>query len=543
MMKKNTIKVWTGAMAIMLLASSCDDFLDINKNPNAATSADVNLVLPQAIVASAGASNSFNSYGGHFGGYIANAGGFSGFGTLLTYNLTASDYNGLWTTTYQDPLRDLKYVIDNSEGNDQLSYFNAAAKIMSVWNYMKLVDTFGDIPYTQALRGEEGILTPEYDPAADVYQALIATCDEANDIINNTVTPLRLTKGSDPLFGPLAESTTERDAIAQMADWKRFANSLKLKMLVRIAASAGTFTFDDVDNSGGVSDGDFITDDAIVDPGYEKNRPNPEWNTWGRTTADALSNASRIPTTFSFAFYSGTKLSDAGRGRTIFVNYPSTPTNQLGNEVNNPVAVASQVQWAGSGAYAGLGVLKGPAQGQPILLLAEVKFLLAEAQLTGKLTLGGYATSFNEGITASFNYLYKDQTEAVTAAVAPLVTAYMTANNTANIGARSYLVNIADATTDAQRLEAIITQKYIANNMIASDESYNEFRRTGYPVTSPGGAPAVDIASNKSTITDRTDRLPTRVMYPSSEAAYNAANYRNIDYRSATAERIFWDPN
>lgn len=527
----------------MLLASSCDDFLDINTNPNSATTADVQLVLPQAIVASASLSNSYNSYGGHFGGYIANAGGFSGFGTLLTYNLTPSDYNGLWTAMYQDPLRDFKYVIDNTEGNDQLAYFNAAAKIMSVWGYMKLVDTFGDVPFTQALRGEEGFLTPTYDPAADVYTALIATCDQAIALIDNSATALRLTKASDPLFGALAESTAERDATAQITDWKRFANTLKLKMLIRSNAAAGSFTFS--------ADG-FLTDDAIVDPGYELNRPNPEWATWGRTVAGALSNSSRIPTTFSFAFFGGAKLNDVGRGEVIFVNFggnngsgsvTATPTNQLGNEVNNPTIIASQVTWAGSQAgFTGLGVLKGPAQGQPIMLLAEAKFLQAEAQLALKLP-GTMATTFDEGITASFRYLYKDQAEVVTTDVTPLVAAYLTANSSGNIGARSYLVNMADATTDAQRLEAIITQKYIANTMIASDESYNEFRRTGYPVTVPGGTAAFDIASNKSTITDRFDRLPTRVMYPSSESSYNSTNYRDIDYRSATAERIFWDPN
>lgn len=526
-MKKINSKIWAGAMAVLLLASSCDDFLDINTNPNQATVADVQLVLPQAIVASASVSNAYNSYGGHFGGYIANAGGFSGFGTLLTYNLTPSDYNGLWTTTYQDPLRDLKYVIDNTEGNDQYAYFNAAAKIMTVWNYMKLVDTFGDIPYTQALRGEEGFLTPEYDDAATIYADLIATCDEAIALIDGAQAPLRLTKAFDPLFGSLAEATAQRDAIEQITDWKRFANTLKLKMLVRTNAAAGSFTFS--------TDG-FITDDAIVDPGYELNRPNPTWATWGRTIAGALSNSSRIPTTFSFAFYNGTKLSDAGRGRTLFVNFPSTPNNQLGNEVNNPTIVANQVTWAGTGAYSGLGVLKGPAQGQPIMLLAEAKFLQAEAQLTGKLA-GTYTTTYYEGITASFSYMYKDQAEVVTQSVAPLVTTYLTANAT------NRLVEIEAATTDAQRLEAIITQKYIANTMISSDESYNEYRRTGYPVTVPGGAAALDIASNKSTITDRFDRLPTRVMYPSSEASYNAANYRNIDYRSVSAERIFWDPN
>lgn len=70
------------------LASSCEDYLDINTNPNQPTVADVQLVLPQAIVASASVANTYNSYGGHFGGYIANAGGFSGFGNLFNYNLT-----------------------------------------------------------------------------------------------------------------------------------------------------------------------------------------------------------------------------------------------------------------------------------------------------------------------------------------------------------------------------------------------------------------------------------------------------------------------
>jgi hypothetical protein len=48
------------------------------------------------------------------------------------------------------------------------------------------------------------------------------------------------------------------------------------------------------------------------------------------------------------------------------------------------------------------------------------------------------------------------------------------------------LVEIEAAGTVPQRVEAIITQKYIAMNMITSDESYNEFRRTGFPVTVPG---------------------------------------------------------
>jgi hypothetical protein len=108
---------------------------------------------------------------------------------------------------------------------------------------------------------------------------------------------------------------------------------------------------------------------------------------------------------------------------------------------------------------------------------------------------------------------------------------------TANEGNR--LVEIEAAVGIPQQLEAIITQKYIAMTMITSDEAWNEYRRTGYPRTIPGGGPAFDIASNKSNITSRPDRLPTLIMYPVTEQSYNASNYRTVDY---TSELIFWDP-
>ena len=535
---------------MLFLASSCSDFLDINENPNAATVADVNLVLPQAITASASIASAYNNYGGHFGGYIANAGGFSGFGTLLSYNLTPADYNGLWTNTYQDPLNDFKYIIDKTEADAANVYFNAAAKIMSVYLYMKLVDTFGDVPYTEALRGSEGLVTPAYDDAATIYADLIATCDEAIDQIETAVNGVggtRLTAASDPLFGEFAGSSVA----THMNAWQKFANTLKLKMLVRTSTPGSPAAgFASLDVALG-----FITDDAIVDPGYELNRPNPAWATWGRTVAGALSNSSRVPTSYSFAFYSGAKLSDPGRGKTIYVNFPQTPHNQLGDEADADPVVANQVTWQGRNLpadtldngeiaidYSTVGVLKGPAMGQPLMLLAEAKLLVAEAQLNGFIA-GSYTTSYYEGITASFAYLYKDQSESIVqpesnvsskpVTIDSLVEAYIGLNE----GSR--LVEIEAATTPAQRLEAIITQKYIAMNMITSDESYNEFRRTGYPVTVPGGGENVDIASNKSTIGERFDRLPTRVMYPSSESAYNPLHYRVVDYRS---ERIFWDP-
>lgn len=536
-MKKMKLKYILGAALLVFATTACEDQLDINTNPNAATQADVQLVLPQAITASAFIANQYNSYGAHFGGYMANAGGFSGFGNLLSYNLTPGDWNNLWVNTYQDPLTDLKYVIDQTNGKDEYAYFNAAAKIMTVVNFQRLVDAFGNIPYTEALRGSEGIVTPKYDDAATIYQDLYAKLNEAIATIDaaptNAVAPLRLTKATDPLFG--ATGTTERTASEQIADWKKFANTLKLRILVRVSGVASFNSF--VTTNAASLENNFLTTDAIVDPGYEPNKPSPTWASWGRNIDLSLANASRIPTRFIFSFYNG-KITDPARGEAIFVNYPTTPINQLGNEDGAPTIVPLTVTWASNqSGYTGRGVLKGPAQGVPLMTAAESYLLQAEAALKGIYgTPAGAEALYRAGVKASFNYLFLDENEVLGTPTGTTLQGLVDKYFSDNAGNR--LVDYTAATNDAQRLEAIITQKYIALNMINSDEGYNEYRRTGYPVSTSG--PANEIASNKSTVTNRPDRLPTRILYPSSEQSYNAANYVAVDH---TSDLIFWDPN
>lgn len=546
-MRKMKLKYYLSIALVFVAAAACKDELDINENPNNPTNADVELVLPSAIVSTAAVTNQFNSYGAHFGGYMANAGGFSGFGNLLNYNLVPGDYNGMWVNSYQEPLADLRYVINKTEGDPTYAFFNAAAKILTVYNYQRLVDAFGDVPYTEALQAAEGIVAPKYDNAVDIYMDLYEQLDQAIEIIEtaedpgNLTPPTSLKRATDPLFGSM--TSTERKSADQMLDWKKFANTLKLRMLMRLSEKAEfngfvTTGFSNLDMNLG-----FLNDDAIVDPGYELNRPNPTWNTWGRTTAGALANSSRLPTTFAFGFYSGTKLSDTGRGAASYANYPGTPTNQLGNEVNAPTVISNTVTWSSTDEETpGLGILKGPGMGQPLMLRAEALFLLAEAQARGFITgtiVGDNGVAWDDeqtfyaGIKASFAYIYKDEAENVKD-TSGLVAEYRSAN------ASTYLVNYGLAANVEEKQEAIITQKYIAVNMINSDEGWNEYRRTGYPVTTPGGAPARDIASNKSNVTSRPDRLPTRVLYPSSEQSYNAANYKPINY---TSDLIFWDPN
>ncbi|MBS1505332.1 MAG: SusD/RagB family nutrient-binding outer membrane lipoprotein [Bacteroidetes bacterium] len=169
----------------------------------------------------------------------------------------------------------------------------------------------------------------------------------------------------------------------------------------------------------------------------------------------------------------------------------------------------------GTSAGSSTGPLKGPNAGFPVMIAAESYFLQAEAAVKG-IIAGSASSLFNNGITAAFEYSYLKPDGTHSGDYAADASSYITANTA------SYLVNFSLATTADMQTEAIITQKYIALNFVNSHEGWNEYRRTGYPKVS-GSAATTTFASIASQST-RPDKLPTRILYPNSEAQYNPAN-------------------
>ena len=508
----------------LLSVTSCKKYLGINTNPNSLTTASPNLVLPLAIVNTASLVSSLNNYGSETCGYAANAGGYGGFGSSWTYNYDPSTGGGYWSSGYSI-LENFQYIINATEGSDENTYYNATAKIMKAYVFQMLVDEFNDIPYSEALTGDS-TLKPKYDAATDIYPDLAALLDAGITEIDNAQQPTPLNAGTDPMFG------------GNMTNWKRFANTLKLRLIIRASETA------QFSNTGFSPDG-FLTDDAIVNPGYAlaNGQVNPSWNTWVGDYNGSRQGNAWIPAAYVFGYYNGKKLNDPARGSVIYNDFPNTPFNQLGvqppnNELTSP---SSGGAWySGEGGNTGtawgnaLGVMKGPNMGEPLILLAESDFLQAEADVRGILT-GDAEAAFNSGIVASFRYLYKTPSNTVDPGKDPVgdAKAYMDANSS------SYLVNFSLASTTQKKIEAIITQKYIALNFIHGEEAWSEYRRTGYPVSSgiTLNNPYGSIASTQSQAT-RPDKLPTRLPYPTSEAATNADNVpEGISVYTST---IFW---
>ncbi|MGJ1226628.1 SusD/RagB family nutrient-binding outer membrane lipoprotein [Sphingobacterium siyangense] len=516
-MKRNNFLLY---MCLGLSLASCSKSLDINDNPNNPTESTPQLVFPQALVATARLVSPFNSYGTQLVGYRANGGGVSGWGSIISYNFTTTDFNTLWSTSY-DVLNDLQYVENTSKPQGQMDlYF--AAKLLKVYNYVNLVDTYNDIPYSQALKGKAS-LTPTYDKATDIYKDLGTQLDSVVAYFK-TSTSSTLFKNTDFLY--------KGDGIK----WAQLGNTLKLKMLLR-AKDKVQFAKTALDDVG------FVTSDVIVNPGFVKNdgKQNPMWNAWAYLyDGSAVGAASQYtPTPYIMTFYNGTKISDAARANLVYKSGVSTAVNQLGYQLSDAGRGAAPSSWhLGNGK----GILKGPAAGQPILLASESYFLQAEAALKGVIS-GTVNTLFEQGIKESYNYLNRNEADATTVTAADLTT-YLNTYKSGN--SQSYLVNIATAATTNEKLEAIITQKYIALNFLFAHESWNEYRRTGYPSlidpvtktyypnnTANRNNTFVSITSEATA----TDKLPTRVMYPNTEFNYNSANVPTVDKYTT---KIFW---
>ncbi len=533
-MKRYSIKTIFTLLAAIFILNSCSLDLDINDNPNNATGAVVTPDLTLPAVLTATATNQFYYYGYGWGaflvGYMLPGKGISGYGDTYTYNYTSSSVTGAWTSIFAD-LRDYQTIIKKAEADQKYALYGGISHLMKAYSYQLLVDAYGDVPYTEALQGATGLITPAYDDQTEVYKLLVGEIDKAITILKDNkdkvgVEVLGLNKASDPVFS------------GDISKWIKFANNIKLRILVRAAGTEIDSFVQSAYNT--FSSEGFLKEDVLVNPGYNaSSAQNPIWTYFHSNLTGTTATASQyyIPSKFIMTFYNGKKLTDDVRGELTYKSFPNTPSGQMGDEDNNPASTIYlwyPLGTAGTSAPASTGILKDRSASLPFFLASETYFLLAEAALTGHVLDGDIKTNFVNGITASFNYLSISgiaTTPASTIDPEEDVASYIAANSS------NYLADFDAADTQAKKLEAIITQKYIALNIINAGEAWTEFRRTAYPKISGTNAETTFVSIRSGST--RADKLPCRLLYPQDEVNLNGANVPKI--QDTYSSPIFWD--
>lgn len=386
-----------------------------------------------------------------------------------------------WSEMYRDVLLDLKTAKTITDSDSGLSAANknsrnAQIEILSVYAWAQLVETFGDIPYSQALDAGKYVL-PVYDDAETVYADLISRL--------NAAIPNLTDDGygdADKIYGG---NTTL---------WKKFGNSLKLRMGVRIADVPSMTELSKTTIQSAVSGGVFTSnaDNAALEYAATTPNTNPVWVDLvqsGRsdfvaanTLVDAMNNLNDPRRPFYFSENLGTG---------VFVGGPYGDNNSFSSYT-----------------HVGDRILD-PSNEACLIDYAEVCFYLADA---AERSISGTPTSaagfYNAGITASFSYWG-----------APNVATYL-ANPDVNY-----------ATAAGTWKVKIGTQLWLAmyNRGYEAWTAWRTYDIPGFNL------PAVS-----------EDPVPTRYTYPINEQTLNQVNYTAAAAAiggDAQTTHVFWDVN
>lgn len=533
------------AAALTTMVSSCESFLDVNDNPNQATVVTPDQLLGNALTVTAANYTNYNAFTNFMTGYQAKSNAVSGYTEERTYNFSSTYQQGLWSGTY-DNLND--YNLIQTLGATTHPNHAAIARIMKVYNFLLLVDEYGDIPYTEALRGK-GNITPKYDAAESIYRDFIVQLKGAVADIDAATSAVK----------PGPEDVVFGGGTAGMNQWKRFANSLRLRILLRqsstpdAARNAYVRTEMTALQTEAAASGGFITADVNVQPGYaaSSGQQNPFYNINGFAVGSANTTSTYrflLPTKYLVnLFVNNSDPRITQEYRPVGATATSAGTyvgSNLGESVIPSPTTGSTFQAALTGSPAGTFAgtfLRGANQPTTLMLLAEHLFSKSEAESRGLLT-GDAKADYLAGIQASFQTTFRnapaptpsnrlvnggdiDPTSNYNKYLAANVGNGLvdwdatTTRNTDTYG------TITTGTRSVSTLEKILTQKFLAENTIAGTEAWADFRRTLLP--------RVPVSIQAST----PGQFAKRLLYPQSEINTNRAN---VPLTTTQFDRIFW---
>jgi hypothetical protein len=480
---------------LMICLPSCD-LQDVNVNPNKATDAPLNVLLPTTQGNLVWAVNDFAAQStSTLVQYLS--GTLNVQQNVTEYKYLPVDFQTTWNNHfYAGTMKDLKTIIEKSTQNGALHY-RGVAKIQMAIALAYLVDLWGDVPYSTALRPE--VPKPTYDADEDLYLEVFKLLNEGIDDLSDANNSSTSPSTSDRFYPEANEGAWRSNSRPK---WIKVANAIKARCHNHLSKvnptksaqdalasiAAGTFTnngeemkvsFGSTSDTSGPWYGLFLGSFGLNNIGISQGFIN--------MLNDRVAPGVDDPRLRYF-------VTDDGAAPDADGNYVGTPygasltngTSRLGPYVNTASAPTNMITYA------------------------EVKFIEAEANFR-----------LNQ---------YQPAADALNAAIKASILRVTGASNPAY---EAKFASETAATIQVDGLQKIFTEKYIA--MFLQTEAWADWRRSipagAAPTTS--GIPTLVPAAKNGT----NGVFPRRFLYPSSEINNNQ---ENIKITSLT-ERVFWD--
>lgn len=484
-MRKNSILIMLISAFFMLTA--CESFLDINKDPNYPGKASPKLLLPSSIAWTASRVGSdLQMVGGFWCQHYTQNNSSNQYNTTVTYDLTYSSYNGVWSAAYAGALKDLKSIVETSEAEKQWNYY-VPAKILMAFNFHILADFYETVPFNEILKGEDN-MQPKYDDGKAVYAGIIKLLDEAiakKDlaIAANDENPIT---AEDFVYG------------GDIEKWIQFAKSLKFKVLMR------DYDANKAKLAELIADDDFVTVDARMNgfidqenksnPLYENDRRklNTTNNIKASNTLIAFLTANKDPRIANFF----------EKAKGIYKGLPygntSVPT------ATTPSNTTSRAMLAAT---------------DPVYFLSVAESYFTIAEYYARIPNAGKAKEFyDKAVNEAF-----------------LRWGYTNASEFTKAG------GVYEFPSDNTKMvEAIITQKWVASTRCQAWDSFFDINRTGYPqlgtkqTTDAGYVIGQLVPAAHSVL--NAGELPRRLIIPKSSSDYNT----NAPKVIPLAQKMWW---
>lgn len=423
-------------------------------------------------------------------------------GRVFRYDVrrTWADYT--WNNWYTN-LTDLKdiYTIASKPESLNKSY-QAISLITQAWAYSLLTDTYGDIPYSEANTGKEGNMQPAFDKQKDIYADMFKKLEEANKLLKDGTAIIGT---SDPVYQ------------GDVSKWRRFGNSLYLRLLLRAsgkAEAAGTV----------IAKIKEIVDVNSSEYPIMKDNTHTAKILWNGTNSSTAVYSSPFMVNIRAVDFRSMPICDFFLGKLVSWDDPRVDPD-LGTDATPRFGIARGIDgYVGvpSGYSPGSGVviqarfysdtekkttLQTDKNTGIIMNSAEVNFILAEAAAKGWIS-GSAADYYYKGMVDAINYWMPTY---ITSPTDAKFVKYITDANIKwnpalplddlNFGVKS-------------QMEMIHLQKYYAMFLVDFQQWF-EYRRTGHPFLPKGPGLA------------NGGKMPARLNYPLVTQSTNPTSYKN----------------
>lgn len=486
-------------LSLLLLNFGCKKTLDINESPNnpsleAATS---EALFPSAVMSTAArVGGDLSIIGGIWSQFWTQNNNSSQFRTVDAYDITNTSnfINGPYSELFSGALADYQLGLQKAEESENWAYF-LMNTVMKAYTYQVLVDLFDQVPYTEALQTDK-ILQPKFDDGYSIYLGLISEIDNALSKDYRAVEFSADQKRTDFLFGESGSADFEQE----MQNWVKFANTLKLKMYLRMVnakpdeAKAGIEKLY-ADNVG------FLDLNAGVNNFTNvPNKSNPffEYNFRRLNTPDNL----KASVTF-----------------TSWLNENGDPRAVSYFGMQNPVSSINQGDYLGGSSHPEYNnavnvVVKAT---DPVWFISAAESYFMQSEARERYFGGAEAQNFyNAGVSAAFAQVGLEPGDLLS-------------------GTYAY-----PSGSFEQKLEAIIIQKRVSFFGSHSLEAFFEQNRTGYPQISDVYSTAGNYIPGRLVYTPNAvtgdGNFPRRFVFPDFEKSRNS----NTPQQVPIYTKVWW---